>query len=80
MFHRGDYNIPRRFSEVVGKLSDLLDQIIGEAKRLCLFWWLGHVIDLDLSHLIGSEPPMLRATTGGSYKSLQNRLSKPLDL
>ncbi len=39
VLHRGDYNIPWGLSEAVGKFSDLLDQIIGEAQEFGLFWW-----------------------------------------
>jgi hypothetical protein len=37
MFHSGDYNVPRGFSETVGKFRDLFDQIIGKAKDLSMF-------------------------------------------
>ncbi len=37
VFHRGDYNVPRGFSEPVGKFRDLFDQIIGKAKDLSMF-------------------------------------------
>jgi hypothetical protein len=80
VLHRGNYNVPWRFSEAVGKLSDLFDQIIGKAKRFCLFMWLGHVTDLDFSQLIGPESPTLEATACGNYNPLQIRLFNPLDL
>jgi hypothetical protein len=37
VLHRGDYNVPWRFPKAIGKIGNLLDQIIGEAKD-CIFF------------------------------------------
>ena len=68
VLHCCDNNIPRRFSELVGKFRDLLDQIIREAKNLSLFRWRGHVKGPDLLNVIGPEPPIRLITTEGSLR------------
>jgi hypothetical protein len=37
VLHSGDYNVPWRFPVVIGKIGNLLDQIIGEAEERSLF-------------------------------------------